>query len=210
MTMVDKAEIWTLIHKERAALADDLAGLTDVQWDTASLCDGWSVRDVLAHMTATAKISPGSFFGKLIRSGFSFNRLQRKDIAVERGDSGTDTLARFRAVVASSKHPPGPNDSWLGETVIHGEDIRRPLGIAHDYPAAATVEVAEFYRGSNLIVGAKKRIAGLHLIATDSDFAHGDGPEVKGSTIALVMAMTGRKAALADLEGEGVATLQSR
>ena len=207
---MDKAEIWTLIHKERAALADDLAGLTDAQWDTASLCDDWSVRDTLAHMTATAKITPGSFFGKLITSGFSFNRLQRKDIAAERGDSGADALARFRAVIASSKHPPGPNDSWLGETVIHSEDIRRPLGITHVYPAEATVEVAEFYKGSNLIVGAKKRIEGLHLQATDSDFSNGEGPEVKGPTIALVMAMTGRKAALHDLEGDGVATLQSR
>lgn len=207
---MDKAEIWSTIHQERAALADDLAALTDAQWDTESLCAGWSVRDTLAHMTATAKITPGSFFGKLITSGFSFNRLQRKDIAVERGDSPADALERFRAVIASSKHPPGPNDSWLGETIIHSEDIRRPLGITHAYPTDATVHVAQFYKGSNLIVGAKKRIAGLHLQATDSDFSHGDGPEVKGPTIALVMAMTGRKAALADLEGEGVATLSSR
>ena len=207
---MDKAEMWSIIHQERAALADDLASLTDAQWDTESLCQGWSVRDALAHMTATAKITPGSFFGKLITSGFSFNRLQRKDIAVERGESPSDALARFRAIVSSSKHPPGPNDSWLGETIIHSEDIRRPLGIEHDYPTEATVHVAEFYKGSNLVVGAKKRIAGVHLQATDSEFAHGDGPDVKGPTIALVMAMTGRKAALADLDGEGVATLQSR
>ena len=207
---MDKAEIWSTIHHERAALADDLSALNDAQWDTGSLCDGWSVRDTLAHMTATAKITVGSFFGKLITSGFSFNKLQRKDIAVERGESGADALARFREVVDSSKHPPGPNDSWLGETIIHSEDIRRPLGIVHAYPTDAAVHVAEFYKGSNLIVGAKKRIEGLHLQATDSDFEHGDGPDVKGPTIALVMVMTGRKAALADLEGDGVAILQSR
>ena len=207
---MNKAETWSMIHRQRAALADDLRGLSDEQWDAASLCDGWSVRDVVAHMTASAKITVPSFLGKLISSGFSFDKLQRKDIAVERGDSPADALARFREQITSTSHPPGPTDSWLGEAVIHAEDIRRPLGITHDYPTEATVQVAEFYKGSNLIDGAKKRIEGLHLQATDSDFSHGEGPDVKGPTIALVLAMTGRKAALVDLDGDGVATLESR
>jgi uncharacterized protein (TIGR03083 family) len=207
---MDKAQIWSTIQQERAALADDLRGLSDEQWDVASLCEGWSVRDVVAHMTASAKITVPSFFMKLISSGFSFDKLQRKDIAVERGDSPADALDRFREQITSTSHPPGPTDSWLGEAMIHGEDIRRPLGIAHEYPTDATARVADFYKGSNLIVGAKKRIEGLHLQATDSDFSTGEGPEVKGPTIALVMAMTGRKVVMADLAGDGVATLESR
>jgi uncharacterized protein (TIGR03083 family) len=123
--------IWPTVHAERAALAADLDGLDDERWSTPSLCDGWSVRDVLAHMAATAKISPLAFFPKLVGSGFSLSRMQEKDLAHERGTSASDTLAGFRDVVTSTKHPPGPTVTWLGETVVHAEDIRRPLGMTH-------------------------------------------------------------------------------
>jgi uncharacterized protein (TIGR03083 family) len=205
-----KSEIWSMIHRERAALADDLSGLTPEQWDTLSLCGGWSVRDVVAHMTASAQITPPAFFAKVIGSGFSFSRMQTKDIERERGTSNADALARFRAQINSSKHPPGPTEAWLGEALIHSEDVRRPLGTTHEYPTDAAVRVAEFYKGSNLVVGAKKRIAGLHLQATDAEWSHGEGPDVSGPVMSLVMAMTGRKAVLADLAGDGVATLQER
>src|SRR4029077_11292656 len=129
-----KVDVWPAIHAEREALAADLAGLGDERWTTPSLCAGWTVRDVLAHMTATAKIGPAQFFGKLIGSGFSFERLQEKDIAVEKGAAPSETLARFKAVARSSTHPPGPAATWLGEVLVHSEDIRRPLGIKREYP----------------------------------------------------------------------------
>jgi uncharacterized protein (TIGR03083 family) len=203
-------DVWPTIHAERATLAADLQGLSDVQWATPSLCSGWSVRDVLAHMTATARMTPPRFLLKMLTSGFSFQKLQAKDIALERGASPADTLARFRSQINSSSHPPGPNDSWLGEVLVHGEDVRRPLGIRHAYPLDACVQTANFYKGSNLIIGAKSRIAGLRLRATDTEWAHGAGPEVAGPIHALLMAMTGRKAAVADLTGEGLTLLESR
>jgi uncharacterized protein (TIGR03083 family) len=205
-----KVDVWSTIHAERKALASDLESLTDEQWETPSLCGGWTVRDVLAHMTGTAKITPAAFFGKLVGSGFSLKRMQEKDIARERGAAPDETLAHFREVVDSSKHPPGPTDTWLGEVLVHAEDVRRPLGIRHDYPTDAAVQVADFYKGSNLVIGAKRRIDGLTLRATDADWAHGSGPEVSGPIVALVLAMTGRKAALDDLTGDGVATLRAR
>jgi uncharacterized protein (TIGR03083 family) len=205
-----KVEIWPTIHSERKALATDLEALSEQQWASPSLCDDWTVRDVVAHMTATAKIGGAQFLPRLITSGFSLKKMQAKDIAEEKGGSVADTLTRFKAEEGSSKHPPGPNDSWLGEVIVHSEDIRRPLGIKHEYPTDAAVQVADFYKGSNLIIGAKKRIEGLKLRATDADWSHGDGPEVAGPVVALVLAMTGRKAALDDLSGDGVAILRSR
>lgn len=207
---MDKAAIWPAIHAERKALAADLRGLGDDQWSTVSLCSQWTVREVTAHMTATAKITPATFFPRLISNGFSLSRLQEKDIATQQGASAADTLARFEGIVTSVKHPPGPVDSWLGETIIHAEDIRRPLGISHDYPEGALIRVAEFYQGSNLIIGAKRRIAGLTLKATDASWSHGNGPEVTGPLLTLLMATTGRKAVLDDLSGDGVATLRAR
>src|SRR5882724_12729668 len=137
-------DVWPVIHAERKALAGDVRGPSGEQWATPSLCGRWTVRDVLAHMTATAKIAGPAFFPKLLASGFSLARLQDKDIAVERGTSPADTLARFEATATSVRHPPGPVDTWLGEVIVHSGDIRRPLGIAHEYPAAALIRVADF------------------------------------------------------------------
>ena len=132
-----KNDFWPTIHTERKALASDLAEISDDQWSTPSLCSQWTVRDVLAHMTATAKVTPASFFPKLVSSGFSFTRMQTKDIAREQGSSVGDTLAGFESVMDSEKHPPGPPQTMLGETLIHSEDIRRALNIPHSYPTEA-------------------------------------------------------------------------
>jgi len=204
------ADIWPTVHAERTALATDLRQLNSEDWATPSLCADWTVRDVLAHMTSAAKLTPPAFFGRMIGSGFSFDKAQEKGIAAQRGASPADTLANFESVLTSVKHPPGPNQTWLGETIVHSEDIRRALGIQREYPTDAVVTVADFYKGSNLLIGSKNRIAGLTLRATDADWSHGTGPEVSGPILSLVLAMTGRKAADDDLTGDGVATLRSR
>ena len=201
---------WPVIHAERAALADDLAALTDEQWATPSLCGDWTVRQVLAHMTATARMTPVKFLAAFAGSGFRFGAMQAKDIAKETGGSAADGLAQFRSLTTASTHPPGPVDAMLGEMIIHAEDIRRPLGITREYPAAAVTRVAEFCRGSNLLLGGKKRSTGLTLRATDTDWSAGGGPVVSGPAVSLVLAITGRTAALADLSGDGLAELRSR
>jgi uncharacterized protein (TIGR03083 family) len=203
-------EIWPTVHAERKALADDLGELSTEDWGRPSLCDDWTVRDVLAHMTSAAKLTPPAFFGQMIGSGFNFDKIQEKGVAAQRGATPADTLANFESVLTSVKHPPGPNQTWLGEVIVHSEDIRRALGIQHKYPTDALVTVADFYKGSNLLIGSKRRISGLTLLATDAEWSHGTGPEVAGPILSLVMAMTGRKAADDDLTGEGVATLRSR
>ena len=204
------AEIWPEVHAERKALAADLRGLSSEDWARPSLCSGWTVRDVLAHMTSAAKSTPPAFFGQMIGSGFSFDKVQEKGVAAQRGATPADTLANFESVLTSVKHPPGPTETWLGETIVHSEDIRRALGIQHSYPTEAVVQVADFFKGSNLLIGSKRRIAGLTLRATDAEWSHGTGPQVSGPIVSLVMAMTGRKVATEDLTGEGLVTLRSR
>lgn len=205
-----KTDPWPTIHDERRALADDLGSLTDAQWTQTSLCGDWSVRDVLGHMTATAAMTPVAFFSGLIGSGFRFNAMQAKAIAEQNEGTPADTLTRFRAQVDATSHPPGPIDSWLGETMVHAEDIRRPLGVSHTYPIDAVTRVADFYRSSNLLIGGKKRVAGLTLRATDADWSAGSGPEVAGPAVALMLVITGRGVALEDLSGDGLATLAER
>ncbi|WP_205876347.1 maleylpyruvate isomerase family mycothiol-dependent enzyme [Mycobacterium camsae] len=203
-------DIWTIVAAERGALADDVAALTAAQWETPSLCSHWTVRDVVAHLSATASMSPVKFFAGMAAAGFSFARFSANQIARHRGPDPAATLADFRGLVHSTSAPPGPKVSWLGEIVIHGADIRRPLGISHAYPPDAVRQVVDFYKGSNMLSGAKKRIAGLALSATDDDWRHGQGEPVEGPLLSLLLAMTGRAAACEDLSGPGVATLRNR
>jgi uncharacterized protein (TIGR03083 family) len=201
---------WPLIHAEREALAADLATLDDGQWKTPSLCQEWSVREVLGHLTATAKMTPPRFLAEFAAAGFRFNEMTAKDVRRETAGTPAEGLAAFRALATATTHPPGPVEAMLGEAVIHGEDIRRPLRISREYPMAAVLRVADFFTGSNLLIGAKNRIAGLRLRATDADWSTGSGPEVSGPAVSLVLAMTGRAAALDDLSGDGLAQLRGR
>lgn len=202
--------LWTDVHTERAALAADLADLTDGQWATPSLCAGLSVREVLAHLASAAELSWPRWMAGVIRCRFDFDAQVRMRLAEKLGDSPADTLAAFRRVAPRTTTPVGPVVVCLGETVVHGEDIRRPLGIRRAYPLAPLTRLAEYYSRSDLVVLAKGRIGGLRLSAVDGPFTTGSGPEVTGPTLALVMAMTGRAAYCDQLDGEGVATLRAR
>ena len=201
---------WTLIHSERQALLADLEKLTPEQWATPSLCPGWTVHQVLGHIVALTTQTPLSFGGKFLASGFRFEKMAAKDVARNSAGTPAETLAAFRAHLEDTTAPPGPVDSWVGEIVVHGADIRRPLGLHYAPPTSTSVRAADFYRGSNVLIGAKDRIQGLRLVARDVEWAAGEGPEVEGDILPLVVAMTGRADALEDLSGPGVEILQRR
>ena len=167
------SDVWATIAAERGALADELADLAPAQWDTPSLCTGWTVRDLIAHLSATASLNPGTFFIGMAKAGFNFDRFANGQIAKHLGADPAATLTEFRGLQNSTSAPPGPKTSWLGEVVVHGDDIRRPLGIPHTYASGAVRQAIDFYKGSNMLSGAKKRITGLALYATDDDWQHG-------------------------------------
>jgi uncharacterized protein (TIGR03083 family) len=201
---------WPLVHAERAALATELAPLTESDWQTPSLCCSLSVREVLAHLTAAASLTPLRWFAGVIRCRFDFDRQVAMRLAEHLGATGAETLDQFRAVVDSTTKPPIPVSAMLGEAVVHAEDIRRPLGIRRQYSRATLTQVAEYYSGSDMVVLAKGRIGGLRLEATDGPFRAGEGELVSGPTLALIMAMTGRAAYLENLSGAGISTLSNR
>ena len=204
------AALWPLVHAERAALADDLAGLNDQQWQTQSLCTGLTVREVLAHITAGASLNPLRWMAGVIRCRFDFDRQVAMRLAEQLGATPAETLARFRRVISGTTKPPLPVAAMLGEAIVHGEDIRRPLGIRRAYPITTLTLTAEYYGSSNLPVLTKERVTGLRLVATDGPFTLGSGPLVTGSTLALMMAMTGRGTYCDELGGDGVAILRNR
>jgi uncharacterized protein (TIGR03083 family) len=203
---------WPSIHTERAALAADLAELTDQQWATPSLCTGLTVREVLAHLTAGASLDAVRWLAGVIRCRFDFDKQVAMRLAEQLGGTPADTLDRFRQVVTSTTKPPLPAVAMLGETIVHGEDIRRPLGIRRAHPTEVLTRVADHYAASDLVVVAKGRIGGLRLVADDGPFTAGTetGLPVFGPTLSLTMAMTGRAVHCDDLEGDGVEVLRAR
>ena len=104
---------WPLIRAERVALIADLQSVNDPQWSTQSLCVAWTVRDVLAHMTTTARMTPGRFFGKFAATGFQFNAMNAKGVKEELGATPADTLSAFKSVLDRTTSPPGPIDAMV-------------------------------------------------------------------------------------------------
>jgi uncharacterized protein (TIGR03083 family) len=188
-----------------------LEGLTPEQWDIQSLCGEWRVRDVAAHLSTPVNVNRLHFLGLLVRNGLNFNKAAAAE-AIERGSGDTQTLIdEYRQTVGSRKRPPGAQPGTvLNDMVVHGQDIRRPLGIKVDIPEERVRTCLDFVKGRQPIYGAKKRVAGLKLVATDMDWTHGEGPEVRGTGEALLMILNGRKDAMQDVEGEGAATLAAR
>lgn len=160
--------------------------------------------------TAGASDNPVVWFAGVLRNRFDFDANVAQRLAKRLGDDPADTLRRFRDVQTSRTKAPIPVIAMLGESIVHGEDIRRPLGIVRPYPADALDRVAAFYANSDLMLPSATRARGLRLRATDGDFTLGDGPEVSGPTIALIMALTGRDAYLAELDGPGLTDFAAR
>ncbi len=100
------ADPWPMIHTERKALVADLEPLSAQQWARPSLCQGWTVQQVLGHMGATAAITPGRFIPKLVASGFRFNAMVAKDIANQTAGAPAETLASSAGRVNATTHPP--------------------------------------------------------------------------------------------------------
>jgi uncharacterized protein (TIGR03083 family) len=204
------ADTWKHIHAERRQMAETWTAMSSGQWTAQSWCQGWSVQDTAGHIVAAAEQTPPNFYKELASAGFRFNVFTDRG-ARRLGAVGPDELVRrLRARTSTTNHPPAPVMAMLGEIVVHGEDIRRPLGLKHQPPEAALVAVADSWKNSNLLIGSKRRITGLRLRATDTEWVHGDGPEVSGPLLSLILAMTGRKDVHSDLTGEGVAELARR
>ncbi|WP_344250125.1 maleylpyruvate isomerase family mycothiol-dependent enzyme [Isoptericola hypogeus] len=210
MASTTRDDLWAMIHAERAALAGDLATLDDAAWRAPSLCAGWDVEDVVAHLTAGASIGRWAWLRSIVAARFDADRHNARRLAERRGATPAETLARFRAVVDSRVAPTGDTAAWLGEVVVHGQDVRTPLGIATTPSLEAMTEVARFFAGRDFAVNSRSMVAGLRLEATDGPFAHGAGPMLRGSTLALTMVMAGRSRFLGEVTGDGVAIVRAR
>jgi uncharacterized protein (TIGR03083 family) len=207
---MNEDEGWAAIDAQRLRVVALLEQLTDDEWRRPSLCDGWTVRDVAAHLTLQ-QLTIGQGLRALLRHRTGVNRLTL-EMARDRAALPTvELIAGIRAMVGSRRHNVGVTfRETLVDITVHGLDIAVPLDRPLETDPAATRAVADRVWRLGWPFHARKRLAGYRITASDVDWAVGDGAEVCGPIGAVVLLLTGRPAGLARLTGDGVSTLRRR
>lgn len=205
-------DVYAEIAAARRELADFLDTLDDNAWKTQSLCSQWTVREVAGHLSMPLTTRLPTVLRAVAVNGLNFDKANDKLSRARAAKLSPEELAAALRDNAEHRFKPpflGPA-APLTDLVVHASDIRRPLGQPVPVPKARATAVLDFLARAPQGFVNKRRLAGLRFEATDVDWSHGDGHLVRGPAEALIMAITGRAVALADLEGEGVATLRSR
>jgi uncharacterized protein (TIGR03083 family) len=207
-----KDDVERRVGAERGRLLDVLGGLDDDQWRSPSLCAGWSVRDLVAHLLMPYELSAPGFLLMMLRARFDFDRAADGWATRDRR-SPAELVSALRATEgrAFSAGPGAPVEAPLSHLVIHAQDVYRPLGVASPTDPEDVAVVLDQLTGPRFRDGF---VAGLQdelsFRATDAAWRHGEGPEVSGPASALLTTLAGRTAALGDLSGEGVAQVARR
>jgi len=196
--------------EEREDFADFLDGLSPEQWERPSLCALWRVRDVVAHVISYEELSRWQLVRRFAKGGFVPPRVNAIGVCEYAGRSPGQLIELMRTCIP----PRGLTSAFGGmialvDGMIHQQDIRRPLGVDRVIPPERLQRVLNIALRSPATHGARKA-RGLRLVATDLNWVHGDGPEVRGPGEALLMAMAARPDALNQLNGTGKAPLAQR
>jgi uncharacterized protein (TIGR03083 family) len=199
-----------LAHDERADLAEFLSTLSPEQWEVESLCSGWRVGDVVAHVLSYDELDTRGLIRRFARGRFLIDRVN----AVGVDDYADRAPAALLVLLTEHLRPRGLTPGFGGrigllDGLIHHQDIRRPLGEPREIPAERLHAALDFARIAPPIK-AFWRIRGLRLVATDLGWTAGSGPVVQGPGEALLMAMAGRRGVVGELAGYGTSTLAAR
>ncbi|MEU5882703.1 maleylpyruvate isomerase family mycothiol-dependent enzyme [Spirillospora sp. NPDC047279] len=207
---MEQDAVWRAIDDQRLSLAALFDDLSADEWERASLCEGWRVRDVAAHLTLAQTGFRGALPG-LLRARGSLDRMIR-DSAIRQAALPVESYAALlRDMVGSrGKAPVISHLEPLIDVLVHGQDIAIPLSRTRPMPADAAVAAAARVWPSLWPFRAGRRLAGMRLVATDHAWNAGEGLLVEGPISALLLVMTGRRAALPLLTGPGVPKIEAR
>ncbi|KJK36088.1 hypothetical protein UK23_42455 [Lentzea aerocolonigenes] len=202
---MDDTTIWQTIDAERTATADLLANLTDVEWTYPSLCEGWTVREVAAHLSLAHRMGVRDAIREYVKARGSFNRMVDQTARAEARRPTEELVAELRGAVGVHKLAPGQSlKNALMDIMVHTQDMALPLGIERHMPIEAAVVSADDLWRIGFPFHARKRLAGYRLVATDADWSAGEGTEVSGPIEALLMLLAGRTATIPRLTGISV------
>ena len=216
---MDDAEVWAAIDDQRGRTADLLEQLTDAQWEHPSLCAGWTVRHVAAHLTLQQqRVRDVAAFvarnPRMLRS-VTLNRVIHDSAVLQARLPADEIVDRIRSMIGSQRHNAFVTHlETLTDILVHGQDIALPLGADLEMLTPATAVAASRVwssRGSWLAgVFRALPLDGYRLVATDTDWTRGDGPEVSGPVGAILLLLTGRAVALEQLTGRGADRLRGQ
>jgi uncharacterized protein (TIGR03083 family) len=192
--MTDDIEIQPLVAEALQALADAVENLSPDRVDTPSLCEGWTVRNVLAHMTMAARYPPEEFTAQLRSAGFDFTRLSNR-IAEQDGVLPFNVLVKDLRSDAMA-HWATPEAGFAGaltHVVIHGLDITVPLGLRQTCSDEAMRLVLDGLTAGGVHRHFGTEVEGLHLHATDLDWSYGSGRKVDAPAQDIALMLCGRR-----------------
>lgn len=208
---MDAPQAWQVITAERARLADLLSQLSPAEWEQPSLCAGWQVRHVAAHVISSPQATPWAVGVALLRARGSFDRCIDEQARAWADRPTAEIVGDYRRLHGSRRHPVGTTyQEPLLDVLVHSQDIAIPLGRSHPMPVDAARAAADRVWRRSFPFRARKRLAGLRLVATDDGWTVGDGEVVEGSIADLLLMMTGRPVVLPRLTGPGVAQVRER
>lgn len=204
MTVMDMAQ------QERSELHGFLATLTEEQWRHPSLCQGWNVRDVVAHVLSYDDLTWRRTLTRFLAGRLDTARINATTLADYQHHTPDDLLQRL----ATHLRPAGLTAGMGGpigltDALIHHQDIRRPLGLGRQVPlerVRAALPVALFAP----VVQGIRRVYDVRLVATDTDWSFGRGPQLRGPAEALLLVVAGRRAALKELDGPASTRVAAR
>ncbi len=211
--VMNRDQIWQAIDAQRTSLTSLLEHLADDEWLQPSLCAGWTVRDVAAHLTLQ-QLGPGATLGMMFKWQGSLDRTIQHVARLRAVTLTTrQIIAEIRGTIGSRRHTFGVTYlETLTDILVHSQDIALPLGrrlgIPPDAAAVAASRVLSM-RWPPPLPSARK-MAGIRLSATDTSWSAGDGPEVRAPMAALLLVCCGRLAALPQLSGEAAPDLAAR
>lgn len=199
---------WTTVRSQRIGLADQVGGLDPAAWDSPSWCEGWRVRDVLGHLVHLAEASQLSMGRDMLRNGGLPNRALSRCACRLGALPVPDLVDRLRAAADGRFRVAGaPRAVVLGELAAHGSDMLRPLSLDVAVPPAEFTPVLDTYSRLGRAVFGSRHTGQVRLVATDCEWQHGRGDEVRGRAVDLLLLLANRRQVLPALTGPGVAHL---
>jgi uncharacterized protein (TIGR03083 family) len=191
--MTYDADLQPVVAAEFLALADLLESASDAQWDTSSLCEGWRVREVIAHMTMAARYPEEKFMAELRRCNFDFGRLSNEIASRDAGLPTGELIANLRSDTMQRWAPPGGGyHGALNHVVIHGLDVTVPLGVPRRSPDETIRIILDDLTKGDVHAHFGTSIEGRRLQATDLDWSYGSGSPLRGAAEDLALMLCGR------------------
>lgn len=210
---MDTGTVWAHIHAERRALRGTLAALPDTAWSRDSVCPGWTVKDVAAHVIAHPQLGWRQLAGMTARNaGRGYNSMIFREVRrLGRTQTREQILDDFDRYDGSTRRVPTTTPvEPLVDALVHHQDILRPLGLSHEMAPAAAAVAADRCLLLSFLMGSGRARRSVRLVADDHDWSHGSGPEVRGPMQELLLVCAGRTRVATDLTGDGLELLGGR